>query len=95
LEVGKNKGAEALINFQIGQIVFSKQGRDKGMPFVVLDIQDEYLYLADGKYRLIAKPKKKKLKHVQPTNTVNESVASGIRLLDSDLRKAIAGFKGK
>ena len=84
-----------MINFQIGQIVFSKQGRDKGMPFVVLDIQDEYLYLADGKYRLIAKPKKKKLKHVQPTNTVNESVASGIRLLDSDLRKAIAGFKGK
>jgi len=81
-----------LINFQIGQIVFSKSGRDKGMPFVVVDIAGEYLYLADGKYRLLANPKKKKLKHIQPTNRVNESVAAGGRLLDSDLRKAIAEF---
>jgi len=84
-----------LINFQIGQIVFSKSGRDKGMPFVVLNVEGEYLYLADGKYRLIAKPKKKKLKHVQPTNTVNENVAALVSgFSDSDLRKAIAEFKG-
>ena len=83
----------ALIDFQIGQIVFSKQGRDKGMPFVVLKVEGEYLYLANGKCRLLIKPKKKKIKHVQPTNTVNEAVAKGERLLDCDLRKAVAEFE--
>jgi len=82
-----------LINFQVGQIVFSKRGRDKGMPFVVLSILGEYLYLADGEYRLLEKPKKKKIKHVQPTNSVSELVSEGGRLLDSDLRKAVAEYK--
>jgi len=85
-----------MVNFQTGQIVFSKSGRDKGMAFVVLSVDGEYLYLADGKLRPKDKPKKKKLKHVQPTNTVNAMVAgSGVKLLDSDLRKAIAEFRDK
>ena len=85
-----------LIDFQIGQIVFSKSGRDKGMAFIVLSTEGEYVYLADGKLRLISQPKKKKLKHVQPTNTVNAAIAALAdkgRLLDSDLRKVLAEFE--
>ena len=82
-----------MINFQIGQIVFSKRGRDKGITFVVLRVEGEYLYLADGNCRLLEKPKKKKAKHVQPTNTVNEFVAKKTGLLNSDLRRAVAEFK--
>jgi len=82
----------------MGQIVFSKRGRDKGMAFIVLSTQGEYLYLADGKLRPQEKPKKKKLKHVQPTNTVSTVVVAAMdsgRLLDSDLRKALAEFESR
>lgn len=53
-------------DLQIGQIVKSKSGRDKGECFIVFDVVDEnYVLLVDGKLRKIANPKKKKLKHLQ------------------------------
>jgi len=45
--------------------VRSLAGHDKGELFVILDAQGEYLILADGKYRTVEKPKRKKIKHVQ------------------------------
>jgi len=76
-----------------GMIVFSKNGRDKGLAMVVLDVQDEYLYLADGKTRTLQKPKKKKAKHVQPTNHIVDLVPScGRDLQDADIRKGIKNF---
>jgi len=91
-EICGKQGVEALINFQFGQIVFSKQGRDKGLPRVVIESCGEYVYLADGKHRLLAKPKKKKWKHVQPTSFVSELLTNSVMLKDSDLRKAVAEF---
>jgi len=87
-----------MVNFQVGQIVFSKRGRDKGAVFIILSVDGEYIYLADGKTRQKNKPKKKKLKHVQPTNTVSDSIVKAMdsgRLLDSDLRKALKEFEEK
>lgn len=51
-----------------GCIVISKSGRDKGKLFVVVDVQDRYVYIADGKLRKIEKPKKKNKQHLQLTN---------------------------
>jgi len=45
-----------------GTIVFSKKGRDKGKAMVVLESDDGYLILADGKMRTLERPKKKKAK---------------------------------
>jgi len=85
-----------LVSFEIGQIVFSKCGRDKGLPFVVLKVEGEFVYLADGKLRNVVNPKKKKMKHVQITKTVNSYIKAAVCgntiLLDSDLRKAVADF---
>ena len=79
----------------IGQIVFSKRGRDKGRVFVVLAIEDDYVFLADGQIRPLNKPKKKKVKHIQPTNTVIglQSAAGGLK--DADIRKWLLCFKQK
>ena len=55
---------------EVGQVVFSKCGRDKGRAFVILSIEDEYVFLSDGQLRPLNKPKKKKIKHTQPTHTV-------------------------
>jgi ribosomal protein L14E/L6E/L27E len=51
---------------QKGNIVVSTAGHDKGLPFAVVGVDGvdgQYLLLADGKTRLITKPKKKKIKH--------------------------------
>lgn len=82
-----------------GQVVYSKSGRDKGLAFIVvdIDIDGQYLYLVDGELRKFEKPKKKKAMHVQIVNTVikdlKEKLESGSYLLDSDFRKALKAYK--
>ena len=81
-----------------GQIVFSKQGRDKGRPFIIIKTEGEFAFLADGDLRKLANPKKKKFMHIQPTNAIAAGLIeklNGPGLLDADVRKALksAGFK--
>jgi len=84
---------------EIAQVVISKQGRDKAMPFIVYAIEDNFLYLVDGDLRKLTKPKKKKIMHVQPTNYVDnglkEMIINKSYLLDSDIKKAIKRFINK
>ncbi|MCL2387170.1 MAG: RNA-binding protein [Defluviitaleaceae bacterium] len=75
-----------------GTIVFSKKGRDKGRAMVVLEDDGIYLTLVDGKLRTLEKPKKKKAKHVQPTNTQVEMQPVGRALQDADIRKQLRCF---
>lgn len=82
----------------IGQIVYSKSGRDKGQVFVVYSFDNQYAYLIDGNLRRLEKPKKKKFKHIQKTNYINfelqEKIQNNVRLNDAEIRKAIkkSGF---
>ena len=74
-----------------GQIVFSKQGRDKGRVMVIITVDGEYAYLVDGCTRRLVKPKKKKAKHIQITNQIVEMVPlCGRALQDADIRKYLA-----
>ena len=80
-----------------GQVVFSKKGRDKSLPFIVVGTDGDYLYLADGKTRLLKKPKKKKIIHVQICNDIIEEIKTklenDIYLNDAELRKALKPYK--
>lgn len=71
-----------------GRIVRSCAGRDKGNFLVVLSSDGSFVYVADGKERKIASPKKKSLKHVKPTNTVIDTES----LTDKKLRSFILKF---
>ena len=51
--------------YEVGMLVRSKAGHDKGHVYVIYNIEEAYVYLVDGTIRTIAKPKKKKKKHVQ------------------------------
>lgn len=47
-----------------GDIVISIKGHDRGEYYLVLDCDKDFVYLADGRLKLIEKPKKKNKKHV-------------------------------
>lgn len=87
------------MDLQIGQIVLSKMGRDKNRFFVIFDItEDGYVYLVDGKLRKIKKPKKKKIKHIAPTNFVSEEIKEKIlkkKLTDAEVAKVIEEFENR
>lgn len=79
-------------NFVIGTIVKSIAGHDQNNFFVILNVENEYVYLVDGKTRTLAKPKKKKKKHIHITSGVNEQFVSRLNnneLLDAHIRKYI------
>ncbi len=47
-----------------GALVKAIQGREAGEVFLIIDIDNDYGYLVNGKSRTIEKPKKKNLKHL-------------------------------
>ena len=61
-----------------GNLVISIAGRDKGRYFLVMKIDEKYVYLCDGKKRKIDKIKKKKIKHVQKTNYFSKELSEKI-----------------
>ena len=80
----------------VGQVVYSKCGHDKGKAFIVTEIEEDFLYLTDGKSRKMDKPKKKKTKHVQITNYYDDElktkIENGEYLLDADFVKALKKY---
>ena len=53
----------------IGDVVLSKKGRDANNYFMVVSIEnDDFVLVADGKKHVLAKPKKKNVKHIQIMN---------------------------
>ena len=85
------------MEYQIGQVVYSKSGHDKGDVQMIIRVEGEYLLLADGKRRKLEKPKRKKKMHVQPTFYVENDVAAklqtGAYLLDADIKKALKKYR--
>ena len=79
-------------------IVKSTAGRDEGDLFFVLDTQEEFLLLADGKRRRVENPKRKKCKHVayvgESRSVVAEKIRSSEKITNSELRKALAACTG-
>ncbi len=71
-----------------GSLVYSIAGRDKGSLFLVLKRDGDFVYLADGDLRRVESPKKKKLKHINKTNTLMDADFESIS--NSDIRKMLS-----
>ena len=80
-------------------LIVSKAGRDKGQLFYVIDTDEQYVYLVDGKSRKLEKPKRKKRKHVEQVprteSRIAEKIRNGVKVLNSELRKELASFGQK
>ncbi|WP_066686426.1 KOW domain-containing RNA-binding protein [Christensenella intestinihominis] len=79
---------------ETGRVVISKSGRDKGRPFLIVELLPEpYVLIADGGLRRLRQPKKKKLKHLEITGMVLEGIRDklkqGTKVFDAELRSAL------
>ena len=74
---------------KIGQIVFSRKGRDISDVYMVVGTEGDRVLLADGQKKTLAQPKRKNLRHIAPTGTVLLPAEADS---DSKLRAALAGY---
>jgi len=83
---------------EVGRVVESKAGRDKGRLLIITGIVDEqYVTIADGDLRVLERPKKKKLKHLrlrpQILSAIAEKLANGTKVFDAELRSALRALR--
>ena len=80
-----------------GALAKSLAGRDKEEIFVIIEEAGEYIFLADGKCRLLEKPKRKNKKHIQIIHDREEqrrrSLIQEEKLTDVQIRKSIQCYK--
>ena len=73
-----------------GQVVRSLSGRDKGKFQIVIKLLDNnFVQVVDGKRRKLERPKLKKTKHLQKTNSIFDM--TGVTN-DSHVRKLLKEF---
>ncbi|MGE5454912.1 MAG: hypothetical protein ACM3O9_06915 [Methylocystaceae bacterium] len=78
----------------LGSLVYSRQGRDMGKPFLVVgQINERYVLIADGDLRHLDNPKLKNLRHLSLSRVKSEeliqALARGEPLENHRLRKLV------
>lgn len=74
---------------QVGGVVRSIAGHDKNTFHVIVRMEQDVVYLANGKERKLEKPKRKNAKHVAATCTVFDM---NVLTTDKKLRDALWPF---
>ena len=85
------------MNKYIGCFATSIAGHDHNNIYVIIDADDEYVYLVDGKIRKVNNPKKKKLKHAQLIKRTDDTIAcrinNNVALSNEDIKYAIKNIQ--
>jgi len=80
-----------------GCFVLSKAGHDKGNIYVVLNESNGYVFLSDGKYKLIDNPKKKKIRHIEllgkTDKDLSEKINNNIEVKNEEIKRSIKCYK--
>lgn len=80
-----------------GEIVYATAGRDKGKCFLVVQKDDNFVYLADGKARKVGTPKKKKLKHITLTGVIDQFIVNRLetvgKITNKEARSSLSHFQ--
>ena len=81
-------------SISISDVVVSTAGRDKGQYFYVIDVDDTFVMLVNGRDRTPEKPKRKKRKHIamvlRSETRVARKIQEGDKVLNSELRRDLA-----
>jgi len=78
----------------IGRVVISLRGHDRGHWFLIVsEVDERYVLIADGDTRKLGHPKKKQRKHLQAEPVIAtdalEAIQTHPQTADSTLRKAL------
>lgn len=84
----------------VGKIAVSMAGHDKGKAYVIVREDAEYVYLCDGRLKLLEKAKKKKKKHIAlnksfSTGEIEEKLRSGEKIYDHDIISIMKQYEMK
>lgn len=86
-----------MMEYETGALCTSLAGHDKGQVFVIIGGAGEYVSLVNGASRPLARPKKKKKKHIQMIHDEEEWERKRLiedgRIRDEQLRSMIRGYK--
>jgi large subunit ribosomal protein L14e len=78
----------------LGRVATSRSGRDAGSVYVVIRIENRTaVFVADGRTRGVARPKRKNVKHLEfgaPVAGLAERLGAGHSPTDEDVRAALA-----
>ena len=75
------------MEFCKGELVICNAGREKDRLMCVTEFDGKYVYVCDGKERLLNNPKRKNPKHIVKTNKL---ISQDMFLTDRALRKALS-----
>ena len=80
-----------------GMFATSKAGHDKGKLYIIMEEEDEYVYLSDGRLRTVDKLKKKKKKHIQIIKKIDERIFLEIenhrQISNEEIKRAIKEYE--
>ena len=76
---------------EVGGVVLSKAGRDRGRMFLVIEeVDDDFVMVANGDTRKMDHLKKKRRRHLKPTGhtvqALRDRLAEGLTVQDHELR---------
>jgi ribosomal protein L14E/L6E/L27E len=85
------------VPMEIGQVVVSTAGHDKGRTYVIIGHPEEnYVLVTDGRTRTLANPKKKKIRHLRAgagcIDWVRERVLCRVSIYDHEIRKHLEPY---
>lgn len=84
----------------VGMLATAKAGHDKNQLYIIIEETKDFVWLADGKYKTMAHPKRKNKKHIQVQKKSSPLLADiGQRLMehknirDEEIKRAIKLLK--
>ena len=83
----------------LGGVCISTQGRDKDKYYIISSIDGEFVTVTDGKYKSIAAPKRKNLKHIyllpEKAEEIAEKLLNGVKIYDAEIISALKRYNKK
>ncbi|MEG1500377.1 MAG: KOW domain-containing RNA-binding protein [Clostridiales bacterium] len=90
------KSSSSQVLLQMGQLVRSLAGRDKGSFYLVLGYESQVVLLVNGRKRTPDNPKRKNRRHLQHTGKIAadfaDNLVAGEPIRNEDIRQILNGF---
>ena len=81
----------------IAEFVYMLNGRDAGKCFIAVSLEDNLLYVCNGKNRKVTSPKPKNPKHLRFTGVRDEELlkklSDGLKITNKEVRKSVRRYQ--